>query len=354
MKQLYLITGAAGHLGSALCAELHARGAAMRALVLPGEDTSFLRRMGAEIYVGDVTKPETLTAFFCLPAETQAILLHCAAVVDIAGQANPALPAVNVEGTRNVMQLCLATGVSRVVYVCSVHAMPALPNGRVMHEISSYDPAPLEGSYAKSKATAAQLVLGMVKEQGLPAVIVLPSGIIGPYCGRGNHLVQLIKDYCRGKLPAVVRGGYDFVDVRDVAEGVLAAAERGRVGESYLLTGNYHTLTEMTAMLSRITGRRKIGAVPMWMAHLAVPFAEYAARRRHKKPLFTHYALHVVLENGRFSHDKAARELGYSPRDLFDTLEDTVGWMHETGEIPTEKHRTSGCRRIRTRSGAPG
>lgn len=354
MKQLYLITGAAGHLGSALCAGLHARGAAVRALVLPGEDTSFLRRMGAEICFGDVTKPESLKTFFCLPAGTQTILLHCAAVVDIAGKTNPALSAVNVEGTRNVMRLCLAAGVSRIVYVCSVHAMPALPHGRVMRELQSYDPVPLEGGYAKSKATAAQLVLDMAKEQGLPAVIVLPSGIIGPYCGKGNHLVQLVKDYCCGKLPAIVRGGYDFVDVRDVAEGVLVAAERGRVGESYLLTGNYHTLTEMTAMLARITGRRKVGAVPMWMAHLAVPFAKCTARRRHKKPLFTHYALHVVLENGRCSHDKATRELGYSPRDLFDTLEDTVEWLRETGEIPAGKRRTPGRCRIRARSGAPG
>lgn len=350
MKTLYLITGAAGHVGSALCAELHARGQRVRALVLPGEDVTFLRQTGAEVLFGDVTKPATLEPFFDIPEGVSGILIHCAAVVDIAGGENPAVRAVNVDGTRNVMEFCLDRHIEKVVYVCSVHAMPPLAAGRVRREVDSYDPAPLDGAYARSKAAAADLVQRMIRDCGLPAVIVLPSGIIGPYCGKGNHLVQMVKDYCRGALPAVVRGGYDFVDVRDVANGILAAAEKGRVGESYLLTGHAHTLKEMTAMLAEITDGRKPGVIPMWMAHLAVPFAEHAAKRKHAKPLFTHYALRVVLENDRFSHDKAARELGYSPRDLFDTLEDTVAWLRETGEIPALKSPARKPKALRTRA----
>lgn len=346
MKKLYLVTGAAGHLGSALCALLHARGEEVRALVLRGEDTSFLRRMGAQIFFGDVTAPESLIPFFDTPEDTPTVLIHCAGIVDITSLDNPAVDKVNVDGTQNVMRLCLANHIEKVVYVCSVHALPDLPCGRVKREIEHYDPALLDGAYARSKARAAAIVQEMAA-QGLPAVTVLPSGIIGPYCGGGNHLVQLVKDFCRGKLSAIVKGGYDFVDVRDVAEGILSAAEHGRTGESYLLTGNYHSLKEMTDMLAEITGRKKVGAVPVWMAHLAVPFAEYSARRKNKKPLFTHYALRVVLENAHFSHDKAARELGYSPRDLYDTLEDTVEWLRETGEIPAEKSTAPRRRRIR-------
>ena len=280
MKTLYLITGAAGHVGSALCAELHARGQRVRALALPGEDVTFLRQTGAEVLFGDVTKPATLEPFFDIPEGVSGILIHCAAVVDIAGGENPAVRAVNVDGTRNVMEFCLDRHIKKAVYVCSVHAMPPLAAGRVRREVDSYDPAPLDGAYARSKAAAADLVQRMIRDCGLPAVIVLPSGIIGPYCGKGNHLVQMVKDYCRGALPAVVRGGYDFVDVRDVANGILAAAEKGRVGESYLLTGHAHTLKEMTAMLAEITGGRKPGVIPMWMGHLAVPFAEHAAKRK--------------------------------------------------------------------------
>lgn len=354
MKKLWMITGAAGHLGSALCTALRERGEPVRALVMRGEDTGFVRRTGAQIFFGDVTKPGTLTAFFDVPEGTHTIVVHCAGVVDIASRENPAVDAVNVEGTRNVMRLCLEKHVDRVVYVCSVHAMPDLPHGRVKREIGAYDPAPLDGAYARSKAKAAALVADMVQRQGLPAVTVLPSGIIGPYCGRGNHLVQLVKDYCRGKLPALVKGGYDFVDVRDVASGILAAAERGTVGESYLLTGNYHTLKETIGMLSQITGRRKVGTVPMWMARLAAPLAQKLAQRRHKKPLFTPYALRVVLENGRFSHDKATAAFGYAPRELYETLTDTVEWLEETGEIPkVPSPAPKRCKR-RVRTGAAG
>ena len=105
-------------------------------------------------------------------------------------------------------------------------------------------------------------------------------------------------------------------------------------------------------MLAEITGGRKIGAVPMWMAHLAVPFAERAAKRKGQKPLFTHYALHVVLENGRYSHDKAAIELGYSPRDFYETLQDTVEWLRAEGEIPAKKRPAPKSRRIRAHAPA--
>ena len=354
MKKIWLVTGAAGHLGSALCARLHACGEQVRALVMRGEDTSFLRRMRAEIFFGDVTKPETLEAFFDAPADTRLIMLHCAGVVDIASRDNPAVDAVNVGGTEHVMRLCLAKHVSKVVYVCSVHAMPDLPKGRVKRELDGYDPTPLDGAYARSKARAAQLVLDMVRNDGLPAVLALPSGIIGPYCGKGNHLVQLVKNYCCGKLPGVVKGGYDFVDVRDVALGVIAAAERGTIGESYLLTGNFHTLKQTVSMLHEITGKKKVGVVPMFLARLAAPFAERLAKRRHRKPLFTPYALRVVLENARYSHDKATAELGYRPRDLYETLEDTVEWLYETGEIPKEKLTAPKRCRRRAHSGAVG
>ena len=223
MKKVYLITGAAGHLGSALCTELRARNAAMRALCLRGEDTSLIRSLGAGIFFGDVTQPETMRDFFTLPEDCEGILLHCAGVVEIADKHSPLAEKINVEGTRNVMALAKEYGVSRIVYVCSVHSMPDLPKNMIKTEIDDYDPGRVEGGYAKSKAQAAKEVLALTKE-GLPAVVVLPSGIIGPYSGKGNHLVQFVKNYANGKLPACVKGGYDFVDVRDVADGILAAA----------------------------------------------------------------------------------------------------------------------------------
>ena len=138
--------------------------------------------------------------FFTLPEGTQAVLLHCAGVVEIADKHSPLAEKVNVEGTRNVMALAKEYGVSRIVYVCSVHSMPDLPKNMIKTEIDDYDPGRVEGGYAKSKAQAAKEVLALTKE-GLPAVVVLPSGIIGPYSGKGNHLVQFVQKLRQRKAP---------------------------------------------------------------------------------------------------------------------------------------------------------
>lgn len=350
MKKIYLITGASGHVGSALCACLKERGERMRALVLRGEDTGLLRRLGVEIAFGDVRNRDELRAFFAVPEGYTPVVVHCAAIVDIGGGKNSALEEVNVGGTINVMEESRRVGAEKIVYVSSVHALSDLPKGRVKREQTEYFPDEVDGAYAKSKARAANAVLAMAKE-GLPVVIVQPSGIIGPYNGKANHLVQLIKNYLTGKLPAGVKGGYDFVDVRDVADGILAAEEYGRAGESYLLTGNYHPISQMLAMLRSIAGGRKIGSVPFWLAKICAPLSEYLAKKRGRKPLFTSYSLRVLRENARFSHDKATSELGYRPRELYETLQDTAEWLRETGELPPEKKvRRRVARRVRVKA----
>ena len=351
---IYLVTGAAGHLGSTLCTLLHERGERIRALVLEGENTAFLACTGAEIFTGNVLDKASMRAFFEIPAGYGAVVLHCAGIVDIGGAENPAVEKVNVEGTRNVMEMCRAANAEKVVYVCSVHAMPDLRKGRVKREIAGFYPDKVDGAYARSKAKAADMVLGMARE-GLPAVAVFPSGIIGPYCGKGNHLVQLVKNYMTGKLPACVHGGYDFVDVRDVAEGILLAAERGKTGESYILSGGYYEIPEMLALLQDVTGGRHVCAVPTWMAKMAAPLSEFIAKKRGRKPLFTAYSLRVLHENGRYSHDKATAELGYRPRELYETLKDTAGWLIESGEVTPRKEKKEKRRRaLRRRAKAHG
>ena len=187
------------------------------------------------------------------------------------------------------------------------------------------------GGYAKTKAEATQLVLDAANE-GLDAVVVHPSGILGPFDSSGNHLVQMVSDYIRGKLPACVTGGYDFVDVRDVARGCLLAAEKGRKGECYILSNRHYELRDILSMLRGITGGRKLPVLPMWMAKSAVPLIQWQAKRKKQRPLFTRYSLYTLRSNDRFSHDKATAELGYRPRDLRQTLRDTVFWLK--GPLP--------------------
>ena len=138
----------------------------------------------------------------------------------------------------------------------------------------------------------------------------------------------MVNDYIHGRLPACVVGGYDFVDVRDVAYGCLAAAERGKCGECYILSNRHYEVRDVLEMVRDVQGKRKLLPVlPMWMARAAVPIINWIAKCRKKRPLYTKYSLYTLKSNDRFSHDKATCELNYRPRDLYQTIADTVAWI---------------------------
>lgn len=220
MKKIYIVTGANGHLGGTLVRMLSKRGEAVRGLVLPGEAPQPFPHV--RYYTGDVRDADSMRPLFADAEDAELLVLHTAGLVDIADAVSDRLYDVNVNGTKNMLALCREYGVRRLVYVSSVHAIPEEKSPAVLKEVASFSPERVTGGYAKTKAEATQAVLDAV-QAGLDAVVVHPSGIIGPFDTAGNHLVQLVRDYLRGALPACVRGGYDFVDVRDVAAGCLLA-----------------------------------------------------------------------------------------------------------------------------------
>ncbi len=199
---------------------------------------------------GDVRDRESLRPLFEGGGESPLYLIHTAGLIDIGKEVSPALYAVNVEGTKNLLALCAEYQVERMVYVSSVHAIPEGGERTVLREINCFSAEQVVGGYAKTKAEATEAVLDAARA-GLSAVVVQPSGILGPYDTSGNHLVQMVGDYLRGKLPACVRGGYDFVDVRDVAAGCLSALTRGRAGECYILSNRRYELREVLGMVRR-------------------------------------------------------------------------------------------------------
>ena len=232
--KIYIVTGANGFLGNNIIRKLEGEDCEIRALVLPGDKLHSLEGLRCTLYEGDVTKNETLSDIFTVPGEADVTVIHCAAIVTVKSKFNPKVQEVNVNGTLNVAERALAIG-ARLVYVSSVHAIPERGQ-KIIAETKEFDPALVEGQYAKTKATAANALLKMVNDRGLDCVIVHPSGMLGPYDFGHSHLTQLVLDFCNGKLTACVKGGYDFADVRDVADGILSAAERGRTGECYILS----------------------------------------------------------------------------------------------------------------------
>lgn len=329
MRTLYIVTGAEGHLGSTVVRHLLERGAAVRCLTY-GPDNGALAGLEVERVPGDLRDPESLDALFAGTAGQDVRVLHAAGLVSIAGKMDPRLYDTNVLGTKHLLEACLRHGARRFVYASSVHAIPEKPAPQVIAEPEALDLQGVAGAYAKTKARATQLVF-QSGHMGLEPVVVYPSGLLGPndFSLRG-HMTQLVLEYLRGRLPAGVRGGYDFVDVRDVAAGMVAAAERGRPGEGYLLTGHYAAISQLLELLHQASGQAPVRlTAPRWLALGAVPFLEGRSRRRGEPPLYTAYSLYTLGTNARFSHEKAAAELGYRPRPLEETAAAAVAWCQK-------------------------
>lgn len=323
-KMIYLVTGAAGHLGSTIVKALVEQKQFVRGLVLPGErvvNTEYI-----SYYTGDVRDKSTLQSFFEGLEQYTSICIHTAGIIDISKMITPRLYETNVVGVKNIIELCKQNNIDKLLYISSVHAIPESKEHKVIQEATEFSADKVKGAYAKTKAEATQLILNAA-EDGLYTVIVHPSGIIGPYDVGHNHLVQVVKDYMNGKLPATIKAGYDMVDVRDVAEGCLRAVERGKSGSCYILSNRYCEVKELLDTVREIYGGKKLPVFPLWVAKALLPVLDVVARVRKCRPLYTRYSLFALQSHDLFSHEKATKELGYQPRDFHKTIEDTINWL---------------------------
>jgi dihydroflavonol-4-reductase len=324
-----LVTGAAGHLGNVLVRELVERGERVRALALPGEDCTCLAGLGVEIVRGNTLDPGSLVPAF---AEVQTVF-HLAGIISILPGRDALMRQVNVIGTANVARAAREARVRRLVYVSSIHALARLPRGVSIDESAPFDPHNAAGEYDRTKAEASLLVLQEVR-RGLDAVIACPTGIIGPYDYRESEMGRLIRGFLKPGLHAIVRGGFDFVDVRDVAHGLVLMRDRGRCGEAYILGSSYISFADLLAEARQgLPGRQSGLVVPHLLAKAAAPLIALANRIAGRDPQFTRYSLDTVAGTTSISHAKASRELGWEPRPISETIADTVRWWREHPRI---------------------
>ncbi|MDO4564428.1 MAG: NAD-dependent epimerase/dehydratase family protein [Clostridia bacterium] len=343
---IYLITGVAGNLGSKVAEKLLISGETVRGLVLEHESCAELKRDYPDRYfeyIGDVCEPASLNALFSGLEDQETAFIHCAGIISIYGRSDKRVEKVNVGGTKNVVDACIRNKAARLVYVSSVHALPE-KRKTVISEVKGFSHR-LSGCYSRTKAAASQLVLDAAKE-GLPAVIVHPSGIIGPSRSDKGNIARLVELCLMGKLPAAVRGGFDFVDVRDVAGGIISAAQKGRSGECYILSNRYISIRELLDTLSKVSGAKKMKTyLPLGFAKLFAPFSEAYYRMTRKVPLFTPYSIKTLAQDARFSHKKADAELDYSTRPLEETLADTVKeWSRRSGKASKRRSKGKGLK----------
>lgn len=330
-----VVTGASGHLGANVVRALLERGERVRVLVHRSSEA--LEGLEVELAEGSVTDLDSLRRAF----EGSRRVYHLAGVISLDGDPDGRVQRINVGGTAKVAQACRDVGVGRLVHVSSVHAFDQHPRDELLDEGRPQVADSAKASaYDRSKAASERVVREAV-DAGLDAVIVNPTGVIGPVDFGPSRTGQVLVDLAHGRLPALLDGGFDFVDVRDVAAGVLAAGDldKGRAGENYILGNAWYSLREIGAIIERVGGPRAPRLVsPVWAARAGVPFAKALARLSGREPIFTHESLEVLVSNRCISSAKARRELGYRPRPLPETLADTLRWFAEQGRVPKQRY----------------
>ena len=331
---MIVVTGATGHIGNVLVRELATRGQTVRALVLPDDDLRPLLGLNTEIVHGDVTDLRSLESAF-----TGAnLVFHLAGIVTIMSSMKKVLERVNVRGVRNVVAACRATGVDRLIYTSSIHAIAEPPHGTVIDETQPFDPDRVLGDYARSKARATLLLLDEVSKGGLDAIICCPTGVIGPWDYGISNMGQLILDFASGHLKSYVRGAYDFVDVRDVARGLIIAAEKGQSGRHYIFSGAQVQVPELMKELERNIGHpAPTYEIPPIIARAAGVLATVYYRLIRRRPVFTAYSIDVLRSNSQVSSARAREELGFTTRSWQDSIHDHVEWFRAEGILPTRR-----------------
>ena len=314
------VTGASGYVGANLVRELVARDRPVRALI--HSSLGELEGLDIETARVDVREPATLG-----PAlQGVDVVYHLAPVISITGDQGGLVPAVNVEGVGNVAQAALDAGVRRFVHFSSVHAFDLSDHSRPIHEGSDRPPAG-HPAYDRSKA-AGEARLRPVIEEGLDAVIINPTGVLGPRDPGPSRIGVLFRDVLRRRMPALITGGFNWVDVRDLIAAAMEAEERGVTGTNYLVGGRWGSVRELADVAARCAGvRPPLITLPMPLLEAVAPLLGLLDRFIEGEPVFTREALHALKANPVVDDSRARRDLGHSPRPLEETIADLVEQM---------------------------
>ena len=322
------VTGASGHIGNVVCRVLLERGHRVRALY--NADDRALAGLDLERVQGNVLVKEDLLRL-CEGCE---VVVNCAAIISVAGDPTGIVYRTNTEGPRNVREAAAAQGVKRLVHISSVHAVTELPHTMAYDETRPYKVAS-DYAYDHSKAKGEQVLFSAAGKDALELVVLRPSCVVGPFDAKPSKMGAALLDFHRGKVPVLPAGGYDLVDVRDVARSVVEAIDRGRNGEVYVLSGKYFSMKELALAVQRVTGKRVPQRVlPYRLLRALLPFVALHGRLTNKEPRFNIESIDA-LKNGHPNMDnsKARKELGHGTRPLEETLRDFYQWQKERGVI---------------------
>lgn len=328
---MVIITGGTGHLGNVLIRKLIEENSKkniqekIRVLVYPTDSIEHIIDLPIEIVYGDVRDKYSLIKAF----EGCNIVYHLASYISIIPGQNKILEEVNIKGVKNVVEACKICNVQRLIYVSSIHAFADVPHGVIIDENTPINPKLAIGDYGKSKAIATLYVKEKSKDF-VDAVIVCPTGIMGPYDYKISRMGKLFIDFINSKLPVNVTGEYNFVDVRDVADAIIKLAKDGKRGEIYILGGETIKIPKIIEYFSNYTGKKKPKiTLPIWLLYIIAPFFDLYYLLFKKTGNVSLDSIKILQSNANISSEKAKKEINYNPRPIKETIKDMVEWFKE-------------------------
>ena len=331
----YLVTGATGQIGNTIVRLLLDNNKPVRVLVHPEEDTTPLAGLPVEVKYGDILVKDSLKDFFDLEDPRDAVLIHAQERNVITEKQDLMVRKVNVHGTMNITDTCVKKKIGKLIYIGSARSIPLSDKQEPVKNVQHFDRNKVVGDYAKSKAEATQYILDKVTLNKLNAVILLPSLVLGPYEYGNSDIISLIRDYLSGDLKVSIPGGVDFTDVRDVAAGVLEAAEHSERGTCYILSNSYMSTQDFLHNLHEITGREEVTkTVPNWLLSGKGIAQLYYKITRKTNPKDKYGPF--ISPEPLYESESAKADLHYTPRDLRASLEDTVDWVEKNPPVETD------------------
>lgn len=321
------ITGASGYIGSVLVPLLLSDGHTLR--LLTRKPLPEMAPEGICFVQGHLLEEPAIRR---LVAGADAVI-HLAAVISVDDRQDKTLFDINTSGTWLLAATAQQAGVKRFIHLSSVTAYNQAPYDQPMDESRDVVKTTRYG-YDYSKAVSQAIALEY-NGNGMEVIVLAPTAVMGPFDQQPSLIGKAVVSMYKGKIPALIPGGVDFIDVRDVAGAIVSALNRGTAGAVYLLSGEWVSLVSLNREIGRIKERPlTLPVVPLWLVFSMLPLVRMLAAISGGPPFYTRQSVYnLIYSNKKIDHAKATAELNFRPRPFTETLRDTIDWFRQTGAI---------------------
>lgn len=320
---MILVTGATGRIGNVLVHSLVKGSDSVRVLIRKSSNLNPIKDLNIQQVYGDILDYDSVKK----AVSGCKYVYHLAGHINISNKNKELTYSTNIQGTKNILKACEEEKVTKLLHTSSIHAFEAKSDGEVIDENTPLcDSDDSRGIYDRSKAIATKEVL----KSKVNSVIVCPTGVVGPFDFRPSFFGKGMIESIKSKLKISVPGEYDYVDVRDVVNGMISAMQKGENKEIYLLGGEKLTMLDYFKLLQKLTGiKGSIKTLKFESAILLGKFLNFFSNRSSITP----YSIETLMSNSNISHIKAQKKLGFNPRSIEKSIYDQYIWFKKNRYI---------------------